>query len=169
MMYSLPVCMGRDKTCISNDGAYLFHRAWCSFIAFQTKAIKSNHNTDCPPKNYNRHLGIDCEIPVYGIWKIKPDYETMTFFFYKSVKTPSALAKYSHKEIIMDFCKASHRSLSSKFCHLNVCGFHRQIVFTREACKHAHLSNIYFVPDTLKACQMCKNHVNNTFHNNQGQ
>ena len=30
--------------------------------------------------------------------KSKPDYETL-LFFYNSVKTPSDLAKYSHKEI----------------------------------------------------------------------
>ena len=36
--------------------------------------------TDCPPKNYNRHLGIDCKRTLYGISKIKPDYETMTIF-----------------------------------------------------------------------------------------
>ena len=37
---------------------------------------------DYPKTNYNRHLGIDCErtLYVYGIWKIKPDYETMTIF-----------------------------------------------------------------------------------------
>ena len=33
-----------------------------------------------PPKNYNRHLGIDCKRTLYGIRKIKPDYETMTIF-----------------------------------------------------------------------------------------
>ena len=40
----------------------------------------SEYNTDCPPKKYNQHLGIDCERTLYGIWKIKPDYETMTIF-----------------------------------------------------------------------------------------
>ena len=25
-------------------------------------------------------MGIDCERTLYGIWKIKPDYETMTIF-----------------------------------------------------------------------------------------
>ena len=30
---------------------------------------------------YNRHLGIDCERTLYGIWTIKPDYETITILF----------------------------------------------------------------------------------------
>ena len=38
------------------------------------------HTTNCPKKNYNRHLGIDCKRTLYGIRKIKPDYETMTIF-----------------------------------------------------------------------------------------
>ena len=55
---------------------------------------------------------------------------TLLLFFYNSVKTPSELAKWSQGN--MDFCKASHRSPSSKFCHLTACGFHRQIVFTKD-------------------------------------
>ena len=50
--------------------------------------------TDCPlqKKKSNRHLGIDCERTIYVIWKIKPDYETVTIFLQFS-KTPSDLAK----------------------------------------------------------------------------
>ena len=33
-----------------------------------------------PQKNYNRHLGIDCERNLYGIRQIKPDYKTVTIF-----------------------------------------------------------------------------------------
>ena len=35
-----------------------------------------------PPKKkkYNRHLGIDCERILYGIWKMKQDYGTMVIF-----------------------------------------------------------------------------------------
>ena len=32
------------------------------------------------PKIYYQHLGIDCERTLRGIWKIKPDYETITIF-----------------------------------------------------------------------------------------
>ena len=52
-------------------------------------------------------------------------------------------------------------SLSSKFCHWNVCGFHRQIVFTKdrlaimlEFYMHTFLTKV--VPDNLNACQICK-------------
>ena len=40
-----------------------------------------------PKKNYNRNLGIDCERTLSGIWKIKPDYETMTIFLQFSEDT----------------------------------------------------------------------------------
>ena len=46
----------------------------------QTISKFSHTTTDCPKKNYNRHLGIDCNRTLYGIRKIKPDYETMTTF-----------------------------------------------------------------------------------------
>ena len=79
--------------------------------------------------------------------------------FYNSVKTQSDLAKQSQRN--MEFCKASHRSLSSKFCHMNVCGFHRQIVFTKGRLAnifkfHAYLSITKVVNDNLKACQIYK-------------
>ena len=47
------------------------------FILFMTAVILFLY-TDCPKKNYNRHLGIDCKRTLYGIRKNKPDYETVT-------------------------------------------------------------------------------------------
>ena len=98
-----------------------------------------------PQKNYNRHWGIDYEITLYGIWKIKPDYETLTLFLQFS-EDPIWFGQVVTKKY--GFCKTSHRSLSSKFCHMNVhvCGFHRQIVFTKDRLAnifklHAYLSN----------------------------
>ena len=55
-------------------------------------------NTDCPKKNYNRHLGIDCKRTLYGIRKIKPDYETMTIFLQFS-EDPTLIWPNNHKEI----------------------------------------------------------------------
>ena len=100
--------------------------------------------TDCPPKKmYNRHLGIDCERTLYGIWKIKPDYETITIFLQFS-EDPIWFGQAVTKNV--DFCKVSHMSLSSKFCNMNVCGFYRQIVFTKDRLAnifkfHAYLSS----------------------------
>ena len=96
-----------------------------------------------PPKNYNRHLGIDCERTLYGIWKIKPDYETMTIFLQFS-EDPIWFGQVVTKRD--GFCKGSHMSLSPKFCHWNVCGFHRQIMFTKDRLAiilkfYAYLSN----------------------------
>ena len=118
--------------------------------------------TDCgTQKNYNRHLGIDCKRTLYEIRKIKPDYETMTIFL-QSVKIPSDLANYSQRN--MDFCKASHGSPFSKFCHLNVheCMWLPQADCVHKRQAHKHISNFMHtfltkvVPDNLKPCQICK-------------
>ena len=69
----------------------------------------------------------------------------------------------------MDFCKASHWSVCSKFCHSNVRGFHRHITFTRH--RLANLSNFMHTiptkidPDNLKGCQICNDHINYNLHN----
>ena len=125
--------------------------------------------TDCPPpppkkkkkkKKSNRHLGIDCERTIYAIWKKEPDYETVTIFLQFS-EDPIWFGQVVRKKYNMDFCKLSHMSLSSSFCHWNVCGFQRQIVFTKDVCipfyMYAYLSITKVVPDNIKACQICKN------------
>ena len=69
----------------------------------------------------------------------------------------------------MDFCKASHWSVCSKFCHSNVRGFHRHITFTTH--RLANLSNFMHTiptkidPDNLKGCQICNGHINYNLHN----
>ena len=91
--------------------------------------------TDCPKKNYNRHLGFDCERTLMKSEKSNRIIKLL-LFFYNWVKTPFDLAKQSQRN--MEFCKGSHISLSSEFCHWNVCGFHGQIVFTKD-----RLANIF--------------------------
>ena len=49
-------------------------------------------------KKPNRHLGIDCKRTLYGIWKIKPDFETMTIFLQFS-EDPYLIWPSGHKEI----------------------------------------------------------------------
>ena len=69
----------------------------------------------------------------------------------------------------MDFCKASHWSVCSKFCHSNVRGFHRHNTFTTH--RLANLSNLCHTiptkidPDNLKGCQICHDHINYNLHN----
>ena len=51
-------------------------------------------------------------------------------------------------------------SLSFKFCHGNVCGFRRQIVFTNDRLPtilqlYAYLKLTKVVHDNLNTCQIC--------------
>ena len=70
----------------------------------------------------------------------------------------------------MDFCKASHWSVCSKFCHSNVHGFHRHITFTKHGTWQTfkyfmHIIPTKVDPDNLKGCQICNDHINYNLHN----
>ena len=112
------------ERCIQTHSAKRIYNAW-EFIN------PSEWNYRLSPKKIT--IGIWVSIAKEPFMESEKSNQIMKLwlFFYNSVKTPSDLAKkWSQRN--MDFCKASHRSLSSKFCHMNVCGFHRQIVFIKD-------------------------------------
>ena len=89
---------------------------------------------------------------------------------------PHLIWPSSHKEIWIFVKQVIGPFLPAKFCHLNVCGFHRQIVFTQDRLAnifkfYAYLSNkgCSWQPKRLSDNIMW-NYVNNTFHkDHQGQ
>ena len=62
------VLYGAHHVCARGKWRQTFTAYWK-----REKKVMRYTNTDCPPKNYNRNLGIDCERTLYGIWKIKSD------------------------------------------------------------------------------------------------
>ena len=100
--------------------------------------------TDCPTKKLQSAFGY--RLQKKPLWNQKKLTGLWNYNYFPTIQwRPHLIWSSSHKEI-KDFSKASHRSLSSKFCHLNVCGFHRQIVFTKDRLAnilkfYAYLSN----------------------------
>ena len=111
-----------------------------------------------PPQKKKNTIGIWVSIAKEPFM----ESENQTGFY---SKTPSDLAKYIVTKKY-GFWKASHRSPPSKFCHLTVCGFHRGIVQHIQC--YAYLSNIGCSLQPKSLSDMW-NHVNNTFHKDQGQ
>ena len=92
-------------------------------------------HTDCPPKKLQSALGY--RLQKNPLWNQKNQTGLWNYDYFPTIQwRPHLIWPSNHKE--MDFCKASHGSLSSKFCHLNVCRFHRLIVFTKD-----RLANIF--------------------------
>ena len=110
------------------------------------------------PKNYNRHLGIDCKRTLYGIRKIKPDYETMTISLQFS-EDPIWFGQVVTKIYGFFVMQVIGPFLPSFITWMDVASTDRLCsqktgLQTYSNCMHTFLTKV--VPDNIKACQICK-------------
>ena len=121
------------------------------------KAFRMHTTLQIVPKNYNRHLGIDWERTLYGICKIKPDYETMTIFLQFS-EDPIWFGQVDKeiwifvKQVICPFLPSfvtwMYVASTGRLCS------QKTGLQTYSNFMHTFLTKV--VPDNLKACQICK-------------
>ena len=113
---------------------------------------------------YSRHLGTDCERTLYGIWKIKPNYKTMTCSTIQ--RGPHLIWPSSNKEIWI-FVKQVISPFLPSFVTWRYVGFTGRLCSQKTGLQtysnFMHTSLTKVVPDNLKACQIC----NHQFYHNK--